>query len=123
MPNSSACLGSLTLRFLNGGVLVGRDPALQPGDIPHLAGRRQVRIDRDVRPLLHHAQEFLVDVAVTHAVRERIDIGLEQPFAILEVEDVRGDPDLRLVRLVDDGAVELRASAWARCCRDHRPRS
>ena len=51
---------------------------------------------------LEHGNELVVDVLVAHAVRERVDAGADQPLGVLEIEDVRGDPQAALVRLVDD---------------------
>ena len=57
---------------------------------------------------LEHGHQFVVDVLVANAVREGVDPGTHEPLRVLEIEDVRGDPQPALVRLVDDGAIEFR---------------
>src|SRR4249919_1481158 len=57
--------------------------------------------------LLPQRQELIVDRAVADAVRERIDAGADETFAILQVEDMRGDAEVVLMRLVDDRPVEV----------------
>ena len=56
---------------------------------------------------LEHRHQLVVDVPVAHAVGERVESGADQTLRVLELEDVRGDPEPALVGLVDDGAVDL----------------
>ena len=57
---------------------------------------------------LEERQPLVVDVAVAHAVGERINARPQQPLRIVEREDVRGHPQSALVRFLDDRAVEVR---------------
>ena len=62
-----------------------------------------------IRPLrLHHADELLVDELIADAVSQRIDTRLDERLRVGQVEDVRGDTDLVLVRLFDRGLEDVR---------------
>ena len=67
--------------------------------------------------------ELVVDVLVANAVRERVEPGAHQPLRILEVEDVRGDAQPVLVRLVDDGGIQLGRQLLDLAIPRRRPRS
>ena len=62
-----------------------------------------------VGTLLNHRHELVVHVHVPDAVGEGVDPRLQETLRIFEREDVGGHPQAVLVRLVDDGAVELRS--------------
>ena len=87
----------------------GRHARAQPAQIHLHAPIRQVRREDQVGTLREHGHQFVVDVPVAHAMRERVDPGTYEPLRVLESEDVRGDPEPSLVRLVDDGAIEFRS--------------
>ena len=80
----------------------------EPADVLHDAAVGQIRDDDEIRPLFEQRDELIVDVEVTHAVRERVDAGAHERFRIGEVVLVGDRAQARLVRFVDDGAVELR---------------
>ena len=52
--------------------------------------------------------ELVVQVLVANAMRERVEAGAQRALRILERVDVRDRAQSLLVRLVDDGGVELR---------------
>ncbi len=45
---------------------------------------------------------------IAHAVREDVHLLVQQPLGILQIEQVRRDPEPPLVRLLDERAVHLR---------------
>ena len=87
--------------------LGGRQARPQPAQVRLHAAVRQVGREDQVRTLLEHRHQLVVDVLVANAVRERVEPGADEPLGVLQIEDVRGDPQPALVRLVDDGAVDL----------------
>ena len=89
--------------------LLGRKAGPQPAQVHLHAPVRQVRREDHVRTLLEHRHQLVVDILVANSVRERVDSGADEPLRVLEIEEVRGDPQAPLVRLVDDGAVHFRS--------------
>ena len=70
----------------------------------HLAHERRTHADVS---LFEFADDVRVDVGVADAVRDVVGSRVEQRLGVGEVEEVRGDAQPSLVRLVDDGAIDL----------------
>ena len=87
--------------------LVGGNRIAHPAEVRGDASIRQVRHEDHVRALRDERDQLVVDIAIAHAVRKRVEARTQQPLRVLKRKDVGGDAKPVRVSLVDDRAVEL----------------
>ena len=109
-------MGFLNVRIVPGcfklGDLFVRQGTGQPAEIGGDAAGREVRDEHGIGTLAEQLEKFVVDILIAHAVSEDVHARAQQALGVREIEDVRGNPDAVLVRLVDGSGIQFRGELF-----------
>ena len=77
--------------------------------------RKVARQRRDIPdiPAFELSDERRIDILIANAVRDDIEAGAHEPFRVCEVEEVRRDSEVALVRFVDQRRVGFGRMSFA----------